>query len=80
MKSIYSDDGWVRRAGTHRIANDKDRERERERQIEIERDFYFFLKCIWEIRTDNPSLAVKILNDTPRPNVPSQKGLVRNSQ
>ena len=36
----------------------------------------FFLKCIWEIRTDNPSLAVKILNVTPRPILPNQKGLV----
>ena len=35
--------------------------------------FYLFWKCIWEIRTDNPSLAVKILNGTPRPIVPSQK-------
>ena len=25
-----------------------------------------FFKCFWEILTDNPSLAVKILNDTPR--------------
>ena len=25
-----------------------------------------FWKCIWEIRTDNPSLAVKILNGTPQ--------------
>ena len=40
----------------------------------IERNFIFF-KCIWEIRTDNPSLAVKILNNTPRPNVPSQAWL-----
>ena len=32
-----------------------------------------FLKCIWEIQTGNPSLAMKILNGTPRPNVPSQK-------
>ena len=47
-----------------------------EREREIERDFYFCWKCIWEIRTDNPSLAVKILNDTPRPNVPSQKALL----
>ena len=29
-------------------------------------------KFIW-IRTDNPSLAVKILNVTPRPILPSQK-------
>ena len=28
---------------------------------------WFKKKCIWEIRTDNPSLAVKILNATPRP-------------
>ena len=45
--------------------------------VEIERDFFIFWKCFWEIRTDNPSLAVKILNGTPRPNVPSQKGLVK---
>ena len=40
---------------------------------EIECVFLIFLKCISEIRTDNPSLAVKILNGTPRPNVPNQK-------
>ena len=28
---------------------------------------FIFWKCIWEIRTNNPSLAVKILNATPRP-------------
>ena len=33
----------------------------------------FFWKCIWEIRTDNPSQAVEVLNGTPRPIVPSQK-------
>ena len=33
----------------------------------------FFKKCIWEIRNDNPSLAVKILNVTPRPILPSQR-------
>ena len=33
----------------------------------------FVIKCIWEIRTDNPSLAVKILNVTHRPILPSQK-------
>ena len=33
----------------------------------------FFKKCIWEIRTDNPSLAVKFLNGTPRPILPSQR-------
>ena len=32
-----------------------------------------FLKCIWEIRTSNPSLAVEILNVNPRPILPSQK-------
>ena len=50
-----------------------ERETERERLKVI---FFIFLKCIWEIRTDNPSLAVKILIDTPRPNVPSQKAWV----
>ena len=55
-----------------------ERERERERVNVI--FLIFFRKCIWEIRTDNPSLAVEILNGTPRPNMPSQKGLVRNSQ
>ena len=30
-------------------------------------------KNIWEIRTGNPSLAVKIINVTPRPILPSQK-------
>ena len=28
--------------------------------------FFIFWKCIWEIRTGNPSLAVKILNSTPK--------------
>ena len=46
-------------------------ERETEKDREIERDLFFiFLKVHLG---DNPSLAVKILNDTPRPNVPSQK-------
>ena len=31
----------------------------------------FLKKCILEIRTDNPSLAVKILNGTPTPLLPS---------
>ena len=56
---------------------ERERERDREREREIERDFYF-LKCIWKIRTDNPSLAVKILNGTLKPILPSQKGLVGN--
>ena len=32
-----------------------------------------FKKCIKEIRTDNPSLALTILNVTPRLILPSQK-------
>ena len=32
-----------------------------------------FFKCIWEIRTDNPILVVKILNGTPRPILPREK-------
>ena len=58
----------------------KRRERERERERKRERlnvILIFFGKCNWEIRTDNPSLAVKILNDTPRPNVPSQKAWLK---
>ena len=39
--------------------------RKKERQREHEWKWFFF-KCIWEILTDNPSLAVKILNVTPR--------------
>ena len=31
-----------------------------------ERNESYFTMCIWEIRTDNPGLAVKILNGTPR--------------
>ena len=31
---------------------------------------FFFLKWISEIRADNPSLAVNILNDTPREREP----------
>ena len=42
------------------------RERERgEREIEREREIIesdLKIKCIWDIRTDNPSLAVQILN------------------
>ena len=49
------------------LSQGKDRYKERLNVI------FIFWKCIWEIRSDNPSLAVKILNDTPRPNVPSQK-------
>ena len=33
---------------------------------------YIFLKCIWGIPTDNPSLAVNILNATLRPILPRQ--------
>ena len=32
-----------------------------------------FFKCTWEIRTDHPSLAVKILNGTPTPILPSRE-------
>ena len=38
--------------------------RERESEVD-ERDLK--KKCIWEIQTDNTSLAVKILIGTPRP-------------
>ena len=38
---------------------------------------FFVWKCIWEIRTDNPSLALKILNGTPRPILPSQKAWLK---
>ena len=40
-----------------------------------ERDYYEsdFSMYIWEILPSNPSLAVKILNDTPRPILPSQR-------
>ena len=58
--------------------SEREIQRERQRERQIERDFYFFESASG--RTDNPSLAVKILNDTPIPNVPSLKGLVRNSQ
>ena len=47
------------------------RKREREKVREINESEFW--KCIWEIRTDNPSLAVKILNGTPRPTLPSEK-------
>ena len=56
----------------------KAEQREREREVvggskrEINSGF-FVGKCIWEIRTDNPSLAVTTLNVTPRPILPSQK-------
>ena len=38
---------------------------EHQADIQIEREnneIVLFFKCIWEIRTDNPSLAMKILN------------------
>ena len=41
-----------------------------ERMIEGRRDID--RKCIWEIQTNNPSPAVKILNGTSRPTLPSQ--------
>ena len=46
-----------------RKSGNKSSSKEREREIESD----FFL----EIRTDNPSLAVQILNGTPRPIFPS---------
>ena len=49
----------VRKRETDRAS---DREREWEGLMKV-----IFLKCIWEIWTYNPSLAVKILNATPRP-------------
>ena len=55
---------WRYKGTFQRYSTTREGERVREREREIERDF--FLKCIWEIRTDNPSLAVKILNDRER--------------
>ena len=69
--------GYVERWRERKKQEDRYRKREilRYKDRETERDrlnvIFIFWKCIWEIRTDNPSLAVKILNDTPRPNVPS---------
>ena len=68
--------------------HERDREREREREKESDQNMVLnflrqrkrkremngiFLKCIWENRTDNPSLAVKILNGTPRPTLPRER-------
>ena len=46
---------------------EEERQTERQKEREIERDKLmkvFFFKCIWEIRADNPSLAVKVMNET----------------
>ena len=75
---------------------ERGREREREREKEIESDqppppgcfinsnyaycIMYIPTPIAQARLFEPSLAKKILNGTPRPNVLSQKGLVRNSQ
>ena len=47
---------------------ERERENERERETERDKERERLMKVIffWEIRTDNPSLAGKILNDTPR--------------
>ena len=66
------------------IEREREREREKEsdqnmvlnflRQRERKREMNgIFGKCIWENRTDNPSLAVKILNVTPRPTLPGER-------
>ena len=44
-----------------------------------QRDIYIYI-YIYLYTADNPSLAVKILNITPRPILPSKKGLVENGQ
>ena len=62
-----------------RFSNRSNRECEHGNFREIERYFILFLReCIWEIRINNPSLAVKILNGTPKR--AKSKGLVSNSQ
>ena len=55
------------------IFKERDREIDRAREREGLMTVILFFKCAWEIQTDNPSLAVKILNGTPRTTLPSRE-------